>query len=399
MMHAAPDKPDTGYISRTAASELHRLLEEYPVVSILGPRQSGKTTLARTECPGFSYANLEDPEVRSLAAGDPRAFFSRFPCPAIIDEAQHQPQLLSYIQAKVDEAGKNGMFIITGSNQLRLGEALTQTLAGRVAELTLLPFSLEELGDRIAGKAREDILFTGFLPRISAHGQEPGRAYRNYLRTYVERDLRTLINVKDLSKFEIFLQLLAGRTGNQFVASSIASEVGVSYKTVQEWTSVLEASWIVFRLQPYFENYGKRITKAPKLYFYEPGLAIQLLGLDSPERLVRDPLFGALFENMVIVEAIKARLHRGKNPGLYFFRDSTGTEVDLIIDRRPHPIPVEIKSATTYHPEFSRSLERFNAWSGSGRQGVVVFGGDLEFRTPELSCINFRSTSALVSGL
>lgn len=383
------------YIPRIAASKLSALLREYPVVSIVGPRQSGKTTMARIECPQFSYANLEESDIRALAIQDPRAFFAKFPCPAIIDEVQRVPGILSYIQAIVDGKGQNGMFLLTGSNQLHLGEALTQTLAGRAAGLTLLPLSLEELGERVEGKSREELLFTGFLPRIHARGQEPARAYRNYLRSYVERDLRTLINVKDLSLFERFLQLLAGRTGSQFVASSLAADVGVSYKTIQDWTSMLEASWIVFRLPPYFQNYGKRMTKAPKLYFQEPGLAIQLLGIDSLERLANDPLFGAFFENMVISEAFKTRLHRGKQPGLYYFRDSTGTEVDLILDKRPFPLPIEIKASMTYHPEFARSIERFNAWSGSGKQGVVITGGDMEFSTPELSCVNYKNASRI----
>jgi uncharacterized protein len=351
--------------------------------------------MAKIECPDFSYANLEEPDIRALAAQDPRAFFAKFPCPAIIDEAQRLPSLLSYIQAMVDEKGTNGMFLLTGSNQLHMGEILTQTLAGRVAELTLLPLSLEELDERTKGASREELLFRGFLPRVHAQGQEPARAYRNYLRSYVERDLRTLINIKNLSQFERFLQLLAGRTGSQFVASSLATDVGVSYKTIQEWTSILEASWIVFRLPPYFEHYGKRVTKAPKLYFQEPGLAIQLLGIDSPERLANDPLFGALFENMVISEAFKTRLHRGLRPGLYYFRDSAGTEVDLIMDRRPFPVPVEIKSSMTYHPEFARSIERFHKWSASGKQGFVITGGDMEFSTPELSCVNYRGASRI----
>lgn len=235
-------------------------------------------------------------------------------------------------------------------------------------------------------------MFQGFLPRIHDQGQEPNRAYRNYFQTYVERDLRSLLLVKDLSKFEVFLRLLAGRVGQLFVASALAGDVGVSYKTIQEWVSILEASYIVHKLMPYHENYGKRLVKAPKLFFVEPGLAVYLLGIETPEQLGRDPLFGLLFENMVVMEALKARLHRGKESGLYFFRDSNGLEIDMILDRRPTPVPIEIKSSMTFHEDFMKNLRRFGELTGSSDPGWLVYSGDMETRSEKTRIVNFRNT-------
>lgn len=387
----------TSYISRTLATELKLSLSQYPVVTILGPRQSGKTTFARHECSDFGYANLEDPQWRDLALRDPTAFFASFARPLIIDEVQRAPELLSYIQLIVDRDGKNGQFVLTGSHQLRLGQAIAQSLAGRTAILTLFPLSLEELGERARSESRESLLFRGFLPRVYDQEQEPNRAYRNYFQTYVERDLRSLLMVKDLSKFEAFLRLLAGRVGQLFVASAIAGEIGLSYKTIQEWVSVLEASYIVYRLLPFHANYRKRLVKTPKIYFVEPGLAAYLLGIETADQLGRDPLFGSLFENMVVMEALKARVHRGKESALYFFRDSNGNEVDLVYDRRPGPLPIEIKSSMTYHPDFLKSLRRFDELAGTNESGYLIYGGDIEVKTNDTKILNFRNTARIFS--
>ncbi len=383
------------YIPRTLAGTLRHSLEQYPVVTVLGPRQSGKTTFVRTECPDFAYVNLEDPEWRDLARNDPKTLFSRYPGPLILDEIQRVPELLSYIQVLADAERAEGRFILTGSHQESLHEAIAQSLAGRTAVLTLLPLSLAELGDRCAGESREYILHRGFLPRIHARGQEPTGAYRSYFQTYVERDLRSLLLVKDLSKFETFLRLLAGRAGRLFVASSIAGEIGVSYKTVQDWVSVLEASYIVFRLQPYHSSYGKRLVKTPKLYFTEPGLAVYLLGIETPDQLARDPLFGSLFENMVVSEAVKARLHRGRDPNIYFFRDSNGNEVDLLLDRRPAPCPVEIKASLTLHKDLFKGLRTFQGLNTASPPGWVIYGGDLESSGDGPGFLNFRHIERL----
>lgn len=390
-----PKEHGFDYIPRTLAGTLRHSLEQYPVVTVLGPRQSGKTTFVRTECPDFAYVNLEDPEWRDLARNDPKTLFSRYPGPLILDEIQRVPELLSYIQVLSDAEGAEGRFILTGSHQASLQEAIAQSLAGRTAVLTLLPLSLAELGDRCAGDSRETILHRGFLPRIHARGQEPTGAYRSYFQTYVERDLRFLLLVKDLSKFEMFLRLLAGRAGRLFVASSIAGEIGVSYKTVQDWVSVLEASYIVFRLQPYHSSYGKRLVKTPKLYFTEPGLAVYLLGIETPDQLGRDPLFGSLFENMVVSEAVKARLHRGRDPNVYFFRDSNGNEVDLLLDRRPAPCPVEIKSSRTLHKDLFKGLRTFHGLNPDSPPGWVIYSGDLESSGDGPGFLNFRHTERI----
>lgn len=387
------------YIPRTLAVELKTALAQYPVVTILGPRQSGKTTFAKYECPNFGYVNLEDPAWREQALRDPKAFFAAQPRPLIIDEVQRAPELLSTIQVLADQEGRNGQFVLTGSHQLRLGAAIAQSLAGRTALLTLLPLSILELDAVAPNKERDQLLFQGFLPRIQTEEQEPNRAYRSYFQTYVERDLRSLLMVKDLLKFETFLHVLAGRIGQLFQASAIAAEIGVSYKTIQEWLSILEASFIIFRLPPYHRNVGKRLVKACKIYFMEPGLATYLLGIEKREQIARDPLFGSLFENMVVVEALKARVHSGKDPGLCFFRDSNGNEVDLILVRRENPLAIEIKSAMTFHPDFAKMLPKFMALTGSKTPGCVIYSGDMETSGETLRIANFHHTADVVNSL
>lgn len=386
------------YIPRTLAVELKTVLGQYPVVTILGPRQSGKTTFARHECPDFGYVNLEDPTWREQALRDPKAFFSAHPRPLIIDEVQRVPELLSSIQVLADQEGKNGQFLLTGSHQLGLGHAISQSLSGRTALLTLLPLSIQELDAAAPKKDRDQLLFQGFLPRVQAEGQEPTRAYRNYFQTYVERDLRSILMVKNLLKFETFLRVMAGRIGQLFQASSIADEIGVSYKTIQEWISILEASFIIYRLPPYHKNLGKRLVKAYKVYFMEPGLATYLLGIEKVEHIARDPLFGSLFENMVVIEALKARVHRGKDPGLCFYRDSNANEVDLILDRRNDPLAIEIKSAMTFHPDFAKTLAKIAAITGSKSPGYVIYSGDMETSGESLKIVNFRHTARVIGG-
>jgi predicted AAA+ superfamily ATPase len=322
---------DPMFIKRHIADELAILIREYPVVTILGPRQAGKTTLAKAALPDFAYSNLEIPEVRHLAQSDPKAYLGQFTGSVIIDEIQRVPELLSYIQAIVDSEHQNGRFVLTGSHQLRLREAVGQSLAGRTAILNLLPLSISELtGAGIEFERFEDYAFHGFLPRIYDQSQRPTTAYSNYYQTYVERDVRQLIHLKDVGLFEKLLKLLAGRIGQLIDYGSLANDVGVDAKTIRNWLSILEASFLVFKLPAYFENFGKRIIKAPKYYFTDVGFLCFLLGIRSGDQITRDPLVGSVFENLVVIECLKARYNMGMMSDLYYFRDSKGNEVDLV---------------------------------------------------------------------
>ncbi|MCY3680642.1 MAG: ATP-binding protein [Gemmatimonadetes bacterium] len=369
-------------ILRQIARELAATANEFPVVTIIGPRQAGKTTLARMQFPNHAYANLEAPDIRLLATSDPNAFFSQFPPPVIIDEIQRVPELLSTIQVLADSNPQRGQYILTGSHQLRLQEAVAQSLAGRTALLRLLPLSISELKATGITHTRDEFIYQGFMPRLYNEKINPTRLYRNYCQTYIERDIRQMINLRRLTDFENFTRLLAGRVGQILNLSSLSNDVGVSSTTLKEWLSVLEASHTIFRLNPYFENFGKRIIKSPKIYFIDVGLASYLLGIESPALATRDPLIGNLFENMVVIEALKARLNAGKEPELYFYRDNKGNEVDLLFRQNRQLIPIEIKSAMTFNPEFAKGIAQFQKIASSAQKGHIIYAGNL---TPELS--------------
>lgn len=364
-------------IKREIEAEFHRLCREYPVVTLLGPRQAGKTTLARQALPGHLYVNLEQPDIRQFALDDPRAFLTRYPAPVIYDEIQRAPELLSYLQVEVDAHPGNGRYILTGSHQLSLREAITQSLAGRTALLYLLPFSISELSAQQLGLARmEDWLYQGFLPRIYDQHQRPTQAWSNYYQTYVERDVRQLINLKDTLLFEKFLRLLAGRAGQLMNHAALAGDVGTSVNTIQHWLSILEASFIVYRLSPYFENFGKRAIKSPKYYFVDTGLLCFLLGIESAEQAARDPLVGHLFENLVVMDVVKNFYNRGAMAKVWFYRDSNGLEADLLLERGRDLIPVEVKAGATYRPELLKGLRRLLALSPRMRDATLVYAGE-----------------------
>lgn len=365
---------------REIEEELKALSKDYPVVTVVGPRQSGKTTLVRHLFPEKPYFNLEVPEVRELATEDARGFLDQMPDGGVLDEIQRAPHLLSYIQAIVDERRVNGLFFLTGSHQLELHQAVSQSLAGRTALLQLFPMSLTEIARADREMSIDRALLMGGYPRLIRDELDPTKRYRNYLATYLERDLRQLSEVKDLILFQKFMRLCAGRLGQLLNSDGLANEVGVSSHTIRHWISILEASFILFRLPPYHENFGKRVIKSPKLYFTDTGLACYLLGIESVEQLARDPLRGNLIENLALLELIKYRANRGLDPRLTFFRDVGGHEVDFVFQAGHQLIPIEVKAARTFHPDFLKSLRFFQGLVGEERcpRGYLIYTGSQE---------------------
>ena len=364
-------------INRHIAQELKRLLKEYPVVTILGPRQAGKTTLARGVLDGYEYCNLEAPEIRQFAIDDPKAFLAQFRGEVILDEIQRVPELLSYIQTITDEKNRNGQFVLTGSHQLALREAISQSLAGRTSVLNLYPFSISELAEAgIFFERPEEFIYQGFLPRIYDQKQRPTPAWSNYYQTYVERDVRQLINLKDFALFEKFMKLLAGRVGQLMDYASLANDVGVSANTIKHWLSILEASFIVYKLSPYFDNFGKRVVKSPKYYFIDTGLLAFLLGIEKPAQVSRDPLVGKMFENLIVIECLKTRSNQGKLPNLYFFRDSNGNEVDILFQNGRDLVAIEVKSSSTYSSSLLKGLKKIAVLSPRVSHSYLVYSGE-----------------------
>lgn len=383
-------------IYRALQPELEQMAQEYPVVTLLGPRQAGKTTLVKQVFVDKPYVNMELLDVRELAIADPLAFLSQYPDGVVIDEVQRVPELLSYIQVRVDEQKQQGQYILTGSHQLDLHAQITQSLAGRTALLNLLPLSLSELSQVEAIKNANEVMYTGFLPRIYSEHQQPTKAYRNYLQTYIERDVRSLVNVKDLSAFQQFMTICASRIGQLINYDDMASAVGVSNNTIKSWLSILEASFIVRRLQPYHANIGKRLTKTPKLYFIEPGLAAYLLGIESVEHVSRDPLRGQLFENMVILELIKARYNQGLDPNLFFYRDQQH-EIDAVYKQANQLIPIEIKSSQTFNKQFLKGIDYFSqVFAEQCRQGYLIYAGQQSQSIGWRHLLNYLRASEIV---
>ena len=384
-------------IERDIVNELMRNVSEFPVVAILGPRQSGKTTLVRMTFSEYTYVNLEHPEARLLAREDPKSFFAQFPPPIVLDEIQNVPELLSYIQVWVDEHAHTGQYILTGSHQPRLQASLGQSLAGRVGILFLLPLSIHEVEKAGFRFSWDKLIYKGFMPAVYAKKRNPVRLYRNYFRTYVERDVRSLIRLKRLIPFENFMRLLAGRCGQIMNLHSLSGDVGVSSVTLKEWLSVLEASFIIFRLPPFFENVGTRVVKSSKIYFTDVGLLAYLLGINSSKHVLRDPLRGNLFENMVVLEALKTGYNFYPDIEFYFYRDARGNEVDLIVKSGRRLIPVEIKSAMTFNQEFIKGVKRFEKIFPKADGGVVFYTGDLDLKVDRVKVQNFKKIMDLIA--
>lgn len=344
-------------IPRTLAPVLRKLAGQYPALTITGPRQSGKTTLCRSVFPEKPYVNLESPDIRDHARRDPRGLLAAYPEGAIFDEIQRVPDLLSYLQPLIDETNQPGRYVLTGSQQFEVMNRIAQSLAGRTAILKLLPFSIEELASAGPLPSPNRLLFSGFYPRIHDAGLDPTQALGDYLETYVERDLRQLVAIKDLALFEKFLRLCAGRVGQLLNLQSLGNDVGVSHTTARNWLTLLEASFVVFQLPSWHVNVSKRQIKSPKLYFNDVGLAAYLLGIENETHVDRHPLRGNLFENMIVMDALKFRYHRGRRSNLHFWRDARGNEVDLLIESGPAVAAAEIKAGATIAADWFKPLE------------------------------------------
>ncbi len=364
-------------IPRTAEPLIAQLLAGFPIVTITGPRQSGKTTLARKVFSEHPYRSLEDPDIRQMACDDPRGFLASVKDGAVLDEIQRAPELFSYLQSNVDADGRTGRFILTGSQQFGLLSSVSQSLAGRSAFIDLLTLSHRELSATgLAATDADKALWLGGYPALFDRPLSPGQWFPAYVTAYVERDIRQILNVKDLETFQRFVGLCAGRSGQILNTSSLANDCGIDSKTAKAWISVLEASYLLFLLRPHHANFNKRLIKAPKLYFLDTGLLCWLLGIHKPEQLATHPLRGAIFETWVVSELRKNHLNQGKRPAFYFWRDSNGNEVDLIIETAEGLMPIEIKAGQTLNRDFFSGLKRWLPMAGTlAHEPTVIYGG------------------------
>ena len=385
-------------IKREIEKVLQELATQYPIITVTGPRQSGKTTLVKGVFSKKPYVNLENLSVRALAFSDPVGLLKKYPEGAILDEIQRAPELLSYIQEIVDENDQKGHFILSGSHQLELHQAITQSLAGRNVLLTLLPLSLSELAAADINLELDQYLYQGFFPRIYKDKLNPTTTYQSYVRTYIERDVRQLINIKDLHTFQQFIQICASRVGQILNVHSLSNDLGMSNHTIKSWLSILEASYLIVLLQPYYENFGKRIIKSPKLYFTDIGLVTYLLNIENLSQLERDPLRGYLIENLVVIELFKARYNKGREPNFYFFRDNNNNEVDLIFKLGNQLIPIEIKSGKTFHADFLKGLKYFKSLVDNRcDKGFLIYTGKEEQRIEDFYLINYKNGSVIIN--
>lgn len=381
------------YIPREIKDTIVDACQYFSVIVITGPRQSGKTTLSKTIFPDFDYVNLEDLSLREQISIDPKNFLESHSAGLIIDEAHNLPELFSYIQVFVDEH-PDRRYVITGSSNFNLLEKVTQSLAGRAALFTLLPLSLSELDGKTENLSTDTLMLNGGYPAIWSKGQPRQMVYSNYYATYVERDIRQIINVANLRSFQTFMRLAAGRVGTEFNASALSNVVGVSVKTIQSWLSVLQASYIAYVLPPFYENIGKRLVKSPKIYFHDTGLLCSLLSIETEQQLAVHPLRGEIFENMVINNVFKSFVNKGKTPQLFFYRDRSQHEIDLVVQTALGYEAYEIKSSTTFSKSYFDGIVYLKSLLkekllGSG----VVYAGDDETRTQENGILNYRRFS------
>jgi len=383
-------------IKRTISEKILHYARQYPVVTLTGPRQSGKTTLCKALFPKKKYLSLENLDTRQYAKTDPRSFLSEYLKEgAVIDEIQRVPELVSYIQEIVDTKDKPGLFVLTGSQNFHLLDTISQSLAGRTALAVLLPFSYSEIYSNKA-IAIDKVLFTGFYPRIHDKKLDPTEALSFYVSTYLERDIRALINVKDLSKFEKFLKLCAGRVAQVVNLSNLANDCGINHNTAKSWLGVLEASYIIFFVRPHHANFGKRLIKAPKLYFTDCGLAAYLLDIQNVKHIAHHPLKGSIFENFVVAELWKARTNHGKNSNIYFFRDNVGNEVDILLENGVSVKPVEIKLGSTINNDYFNGLRYYQKINKKkSAKSALVYGGREDQRRGTFDIFSYRNVEKI----
>ena len=378
-------------INRKLEYVIKENMRYFPVVTITGPRQSGKTTLIQSMFPDLPYYSLENPDTKAMAMGDPRAFLLQHGEGMVLDEVQNVPELQSYLQGIVDEH-RDLKYILSGSSQFKLQNSITQSLAGRTAVLELFPLSINEVAEVACSYSIDKLMLQGFYPAIYAGDNIPRLFYPSYMRTYLERDVRQLLQVKDLYQFQTFLRLCAGRIGSLYNASELSNEVGISVNTVRSWLSLLQASYIVFMVHPYAENSRKRLTKIPKLYFYDTGLACYLLGIENETQLSSDRMRGHLFENMVVADIVKHRANEGKSTELMFYRDSNGNEIDLLVPVGQALEGYEIKSSSTYNSSFEKGFHGITEQLDSrlARRAIVYCGSQERYGSP-IEVLNYAS--------
>ncbi len=371
------------------------LLRKYPILTITGPRQSGKSTFAKMLKPGFEYVNLEDIDHRRFAINDPKGFIERYSRNVILDEVQNAPQLLSQLQVHTDAVGKNGLYILTGSQNFQMFEKISQSLAGRTALCTLLPFAMNELREMKEPKSWEELCWKGMYPRLHHRSIKPELFYPDYITTYIERDTRQIMNIKDLGQFRKFMSLCAGRAGQILNMNDIGNSLGIDNKTVKQWLAILESSYIIYLLQPFHNNFNKRVIKAPKLYFYDTGIASFLLNIRNTNDLKNHFAKGALYENFVINDLMKNCHNKRVQPSFHYFRDSNGNEVDLLIEQAGFTYAVEIKSAKTIHDSFFKGLNFYSTLSKKKVKKVCVYGGEEEYNYKGSAVTGWKSLASI----
>lgn len=382
---------EQNYIKRDLEVTIQEAAKYFPVIAVTGPRQSGKTTMLKHLFPHLHYYSLEDLDTRSFAMQDPLRFLHLHDEGMILDEVHNYPELLSCIQGIVDEHPQK-RFILSGSSNFSLLRKVSQSLAGRSGVFELMPMSIHECQGRVGYDVSDadQLLYNGLYPAVCSGKNVPKFLYPSYTKTYLERDVRDLLNVKDMRQFSMFLKLCAGRIGSIYNATELANEVGVSSKTIQSWTSILQASYVIYLLPPYFENSRKRLTKSPKIYFCDTGLACSLLGIESPAQLAFDKMRGHLFENLIVIEMLKRRLNEGRESNLYFYRDSNQNEVDILVDNGSSLDAIEVKSAMTFSPSFEKALKKVDEWVAPVvDKRTIVYAGTLEDDRGDIRLLNY----------